>query len=132
MRSCVRSPGGWCAPILRSSGASRRADAAPVLAPHLYFALERAERRLGAEPVAAGEVGGAQFNRLGAGKGYAVVVVRDLGGRWRAVMLVLRRTETGHGRWWRCAVSTSLRPRRPARPGVREDERPMPPSGGPG
>ncbi len=65
------------------------------LAPHLYFALETADRRPGSRPVAAGDVGGAHFNRLGAGRGYAAVVVRDLDGRWRAVTLVLRRNDAG-------------------------------------
>lgn len=67
----------------------------PFLAPHLYFGLENAERRPGSAPVAAGDVGGAHFNRLGAGKGYAAVVVRDADGRWRAVTLVLRRDDAG-------------------------------------
>ena len=69
----------------------------PFLAPHLYFGLENAERRIGSAPVAARDVGGAHFNRLGAGKGYAAVVIRDLDGRWRAVTLVLRRY--GAGAW---------------------------------
>ncbi len=65
------------------------------LATHLYFGLENADRRPGSAPVAAGDVGGAQFNRLGAGKGYAAVVVHDADGRWRAVTLVLRRNDAG-------------------------------------
>lgn len=67
----------------------------PFLAPQLYFALDNAERRPGSTPVAAHDVGGAQFNRLGAGKGYAAVVTRDADGRWRAVTLVLRRSNAG-------------------------------------
>jgi hypothetical protein len=67
----------------------------PFLAPHLYFALENADRRPGSAPVAARDVGGAQFNRLGAGKGYAAVVVREADGRWRAIVLVLRRDDAG-------------------------------------
>lgn len=46
-------------------------------------------------PVTTRDVGGAQFNRLGTGKGYAAVVVRDADGRWRAVTLVLRRNDAG-------------------------------------
>lgn len=67
----------------------------PFLAAHLYFAVENAERRPRSAPVAARDVGGAQFNRLSAGKGYAVVVVRDADGRWRAMMLVWRRDDVG-------------------------------------
>lgn len=67
----------------------------PFLAPHLYFGLENVERRLGSTPVAARDVGGAHFNRLGAGRGYAAVVVRDADGCWRAVTLVLRRNDAG-------------------------------------
>ena len=65
------------------------------LAPQLQFDVEGRTRRPGAVPVGSRDVGGAQFNRIGAGRGYAVVTVRDEDGRWRAVTLVLRRTSTG-------------------------------------
>lgn len=66
-----------------------------VLAPHVYMALKKVQRPPGAAPVLGDGVGGVQFSRLGAGKGYAVVVVRDTDGRWGAVMLVLRRGDAG-------------------------------------
>ena len=66
-----------------------------LLAPHLYFALEQAVRRPGAPAVAARDVGGAQFNKIGKASGYAVVVVRDADGRTRAVTVVMRRSPSG-------------------------------------
>lgn len=66
-----------------------------LLAPHLYFALDQEQRRPGARPVAVRDVGGALFNRVGAGKGYAVVVVREQTGRWSAITVVMRRSQTG-------------------------------------
>lgn len=65
----------------------------PFLAPHLYFALQNVERRPGSAPVAARDVGGARFDRIGASKGYAAVVVREADGRWGAIVLVLRRDD---------------------------------------
>ena len=65
------------------------------LAPQLAFDVEQRTRRPGAPPVTAGDVGGALFNRVGVRRGYAVVTVRDADCRWRAVTVVLRRTDTG-------------------------------------
>lgn len=100
----------------------------PFLAPHLYFGLEQAERRPGVSPVAARDIGGAQFNRIGAGRGYAVVVVRDADGRWRAVTLVLQRNEAGS--WQVVELRRIHQPEDGAHrsAAVGEDERPM--SGG--
>ena len=66
-----------------------------VLAPHLYHALEHAERPAGAPSVAAHDIGSASFTRLTATTGYAVVVVREADGRWEALMMVLRRSVRG-------------------------------------
>ena len=104
----------------------------PFLAPHLYFGLENAERRPGSAPLAAGDVGGAHFSRLGAGKGYAAVVVRDADARWRAVTLVLRRSDAGA--WQvidlrRIQGSSAMSP---SAAGVRHDERSTKSRGGPG
>ena len=94
----------------------------PVLAPHLYFALQNAERRPGSPPVASRDVGGAQFNRIGHGKGFAAVVVRDADGLWDAIMLTFRRTEGGA---WRVIDIQRVRDVRipesaPARPSTDE------------
>ena len=77
----------------------------PFLAPHLYFGLEERRRTAGDAPVSGGDIGGAQFSRLGTGKGYAVVVVRDSVGRWHAVMLVFLRAAS---RAWHVVAMQTL------------------------
>lgn len=67
----------------------------PFLAPHLYYRLQNVQKDPGSPQVAAADIGGARFNRLGADKGYAVVVVHDVDGRTRAVTVVLRRNAAG-------------------------------------
>ena len=93
----------------------------PFLAPHLYFELENAPRKPHAAPVGSGDVGGAAFNRIGTGKGYAVVVVHEADGRSRAMTLVLRRNHAGA--WQvielRRVEPSAVTPR--ARAGVRDD-----------
>ena len=77
----------------------------PFLAPHLYFGLEERRRAAGDVPVSGADIGGAQFSRLGTGKGYAVVVVRDPAGRWHAVMLVFLRAAS---RAWHVVAMQTL------------------------
>ena len=66
-----------------------------VLAAHIYFELEHADRAPGAPPVGVRDVGRAAFQRLTATSGYAVVVVREPDGSWEALTMVLRRQDPG-------------------------------------
>ena len=66
-----------------------------VVAPHIYFDIEHAERAPGAPPVGAGDIGRAAFQRLTSATGFAVVVVREPDGSWEALTMVLRRHDSG-------------------------------------
>jgi hypothetical protein len=64
-------------------------------APHLMFDLESAQRPTGAPPVAAADVGGARFQRIGRRRGFGVVVIKEAAGHWAALMLALHRGDAG-------------------------------------
>lgn len=76
------------------------------LAPHLAFDLENASRPTNAPAVAARDVGGSQFQRVGRRRGFGVVVVRDLDRSWVALMFVLQRNDAAA---WRVVEISRLR-----------------------
>ncbi len=87
----------WIARTLLEVQAGHRPAAVlrRFLAPHLFFALDNVHRPAGAPPVGGNDIGGARFQRIGRRRGYGVVVVREAGGSWAALMFVLRRDDAG-------------------------------------